>query len=86
MPKSPASSWWPLLLVALAAQAQDDVLARGGEAPHAPEFLDFLEYLGSWEGEEQDWVQFMDVEEKAPQRDAAEAEEGEHEDVVDVVS
>jgi hypothetical protein len=89
MLKSPASRcWWSLLLLAaLAAQAQDeDAQARDAETAQATEFLDFLEYLGSWDGEEQDWVQFMDAEEKAPQRDAAGTEESEHEDVDDVMS
>ena len=91
--KSPASRcWWPLLFVAFAAQAQDDVAPSGDgqDAAVAPEFMDFLEYLGSWDGEEQDWVQFMDAEEKLPQRDAGgqpgEVEQVELEDVDDVVS
>jgi hypothetical protein len=49
------------------------------------EFLDFLEYLGSWDGAEQDWVQFLDEDETAPQRDAGE-EPVEIEDPNDVVS
>jgi hypothetical protein len=79
------------LFVAFAVQAQDDVVPLGeGEDATAPEFMDFLEYLGSWDGEEQDWVQFMDAEEKLQQRDAgAEQTDIEHvelEDVDDVVS
>jgi len=91
-PKSPASRcWWPLLFVAFAAQAQDDVTPSGdGADAAAPEFMDFLEYLGSWDGEEQDWVQFMDAEEKLQQRDAGaeqdEVDQVELEDVDDVVS
>jgi hypothetical protein len=90
-PKSPASRcWWPLLFVAFAAQAQDDAAQLEDQAAAAPEFLDFLEYLGSWDGDEQDWVQFMDVDEKVPAQDPGtpkrEVEQVELEDVDDVVS
>ena len=80
-----------MLLVALAAQAQDDAAQPGDDQPAAaPEFLDFLEYLGSWDGDEQDWVQFIDVDEKVPAQDPGtpkrEVEQVELEDVDDVVS
>ena len=64
MPKPAASS---VLVAARSSQrsprtAQDRAGAAIVRRRHAPEFLDFLEYLGSWEGEEQDWVQFLEVE------------------------
>ena len=35
-------------------------LAPASEAdPAQAEFLEFLEYLGSWDGAEEEWVQFM---------------------------
>ena len=55
-------------LGAFAADAQSDAI--GGEA----EFIEFLEYLGSWEGAEEDWVQFL----RAPdQTSVIEAADGE---------
>jgi hypothetical protein len=67
------SSWclWPLLLASLAALGEEPAQRQGQEGA-APEFLDFLEYLGSWNGEEEDWVQFLDEDENAPHRDAVE--------------
>lgn len=50
-----------------------------------PEFLDFLEYLGSWEGEEQVWVEFLE-EEAVPARREADREQAGYEDSDDVVS
>jgi hypothetical protein len=35
------------------------------------EFIEFLEYLGSWEGSEEDWVQFLPALEQASTVDAA---------------
>jgi len=32
-------------------------------SPDSAEFIEFLEYLGSWEGPEEDWVQFLPVDE-----------------------
>jgi hypothetical protein len=73
---------WPVLvLMPMAALGQD----QPEQDDPAPEFIDFLEYLGSWNGEEQDWVQFLDNGADLPQRDAAGAEP-EHEDGNDVVS
>lgn len=31
----------------------------------SPEFIEFLEYLGSWEGPEEDWVQFLSADDEA---------------------
>ena len=78
--------WSLLLLAPLACQAGGTAAPppRGTETP--PEFMDFLEYLGSWEGDEQDWVQFLEEEEDAPQRDAVEKEADVTEDKDDVVS
>lgn len=80
------SSWclWPLLLASLAAVGEEPAEREAPEGA-APEFLDFLEYLGSWNGEEQDWVQFLDEDENAPHTDAVE-EPVEIEDPNDVVS
>jgi hypothetical protein len=69
-----------LIMMPMTALGQD----QPQQQDPAPEFLDFLEYLGSWNGEEQDWVQFLD-DTNAPQRDAA-GEEPEYEDENDVVS
>ena len=86
MPKASERSLWSLLLVAPLASGADamDQPPRAAEA--APEFIDFLEYLGSWEGAEQDWIQFLDEEQDPPQRDAAEKEAGVEEGKDDVVS
>jgi hypothetical protein len=71
-----------LLLAPIGASGQE---ATGRQAQaQPPEFLDFLEYLGSWDGAEQDWVQFLDEDETVPQRDAEEPVE--LEDPNDVVS
>jgi hypothetical protein len=76
---------WPLLLLApLSAPAQEPQPGEG-QPSTAPEFLDFLEYLGSWDGAEQDWVQFLDQGEAVPQEDAEE-EPVDLEDPNDVVS
>jgi len=80
--------WSLLLLAPLACRADGTVAAppHGAETTTPPpEFIDFLEYLGSWEGDEQDWVQFLEEEEDAPQRDAVE-EQAVTEDKDDVVS
>ena len=51
-----------MLCAPLAAHGESRQVERAG-----PEFLDFLEYLGSWEGDEQVWVEFLE-EEAAPTR------------------
>ena len=33
----------------------------GEPNPEQQEFVAFLEYLGSWDGNEEDWVQFLDA-------------------------
>lgn len=77
--------WWALLLLApLAVRAQDQPESPPQDG-QAPEFLDFLEYLGSWDGAEPDWVQFLDEDDTLPRRDAVE-EPKEIEDPNDVVS
>jgi hypothetical protein len=82
--------WSLLLLIAPLACRADGTAPtpppHGAEAATPPEFIDFLEYLGSWEGDEQDWVQFLETEEDAPQRDAVENEADVTEDKDDVVS
>jgi hypothetical protein len=73
-----------LLLASIVAHAEDGAVTDVA----APEFLDFLEYLGSWEDGEQDWVQFLDGEDADVTQDAVgpPAEEAETEDDDDVVS
>lgn len=95
-PASPAAAgcaarrWgrlWPLLLLApLAAHAQE--APEPGLQAAAPEFLDFLEYLGSWEGDDREWVQFLEEGEDEDDltRDAVGQPEEAHEDDDDVVS
>jgi hypothetical protein len=79
--------WSLLLLAPLACRADGTATTPPSrEAVTPPEFIDFLEYLGSWEGDEQDWVQFLEEEEDAPQRDAVEKEADVTEDKDDVVS
>jgi hypothetical protein len=81
--------WSALLLIAPLACRADGTVAtppHNAETATAPEFIDFLEYLGSWEGDEQDWVQFLEMLEDAPQRDAVENEADVTEDKDDVVS
>lgn len=41
--------------------------------PAGQEFVAFLEYLGSWDGNEEDWVQFLDAEAPAEAEIAAAA-------------
>ena len=55
-------------LGAFAADGQPE--AVGGEA----EFIEFLEYLGSWDGAEEDWVQFLRTPDQASVIEAADDE------------
>ena len=55
-------------LGAFAAGGQPE--AFGGEA----EFIEFLEYLGSWEGAEEDWVQVLRTPDQATVIEAADGE------------
>jgi hypothetical protein len=86
MPKTASKwRWWPLLLLTPLGAYGQETVERAVQPGQAPEFLDFLEYLGSWDGAEQDWVQFLDEDETTPHRDAGE-EPAELEDLNDVVS
>ena len=53
---------------AFAGASQPDAVA--GDA----EFIEFLEYLGSWDGPEEDWVQFLRASEQPSIIEAAEDE------------
>jgi hypothetical protein len=86
MPRASERGLWFLLLLAPLAYGADVMERPARAADTAPEFIDFLEYLGSWEGEEQDWIQFLEEEQDAPRPDAAEKEADVEEDKDDVVS
>lgn len=75
---------WPLLVLAPFATAYGK--DQQDPASSAPEFIDFLEYLGSWDGQEQEWIQFLETEQGAPVRDTAGKEADVHEGQDDVVS
>jgi hypothetical protein len=55
------------------AWAPSPTLAADAD-PAGQEFVAFLEYLGSWDGNEEDWVQFLDAEAPAGAERAAAAE------------
>ena len=86
MQKASSRGLCSLLLLAPLACGADAMDQPSRAADAAPEFMDFLEYLGSWEGEEQDWIQFLEEEQDAPRRDAVEKEADVEEDKDDVVS
>jgi hypothetical protein len=46
--------------------------SAGEPDPAQEEFVAFLEYLGSWDGQEEEWVQFLD----AADRDASRTKPG----------
>jgi hypothetical protein len=58
---SPPHTGWRARVAALAGALVLCAPALRAEEPPPPpeEFMDFLEYLGSWDGKEADWTQFM---------------------------
>lgn len=86
MPKPAASDvWhlWPLVLVVPTFAHAEQAFEPSATTP---EFLDFIEYLGSWEGEEQDWVQFLELDGLMPPPEAADEDRDQDEDDDDAVS